>query len=133
MIRMLNAGLAVRVPLARVALMRRTRERRRASHDARDSIALVHDQVMQRPGWSHLAMSVSTLTTGSQAIACDWAPDLIGPPVVGWVLRASRAGGTRTRINVSASPSSFIEIVWVGAAGGVRPSTRSLLTSRLTP
>ena len=75
-------------------------------------------QVMQRPGCSSLATSVSTLTVGSQATAILLRSGLRGACLVaagGGRLRASLATGTRTSTDLSVMLSTFSEIVRVGA------------------
>src|SRR5882672_1143632 len=92
-------------------------------------------QVMQRPGSSRLATSVSTLTGGSQATvafrACGFTT-----AGAGTLLRATlpvpRVTGRRIRTEVSVSTSCRSEIVRVGAAvEPTAPSARSTLAVRL--
>ena len=85
----------------------------------------------QRPGWSCLAISVNTLTTGSQATVNFRSPDFINNGAEG-PLRASRATGMRTRTDVSESPYNRSEIVRVGTAAAPAPrAARSALAARL--
>src|SRR5258708_7126784 len=85
--------------------------------------------VTQRPGWSCLATSVSTLTTGEQATV-DFR--LAGPRTGERFRTSSRnAAGKRMRMEVAESRSSRTDIVWLCPAGVLTLWTRSDLAPRL--
>ncbi len=87
---------------------------------------------MQRPGCRRFATSVRTLTTGSQATAGLRLPGLISRDAGGQIAATASTAGMRIRIEVSARPSSRIEIVRVGTEGAGSAVTRSALAARLT-
>src|SRR5260370_776210 len=87
-------------------------------------------QVTQRPGWSCLATSVNTLTTGSHATVTLRSPDF-SKEGAEEPLRDACATGTRTRTEVSDRPSGRIEIVCVSTPDRATPAARSALTARL--
>src|SRR5258708_17730523 len=85
--------------------------------------------VRHGPGWSCLATSVSTLTTGSQAPA-DFR--LAGPRTGERFRTSSRnAAGKRMKMEVAESRSSRTDIVWLCPAGVLTLWTRSDLAPRL--
>src|SRR6266403_4568102 len=91
--------------------------------------------VTQRPGSSRLAISVNTLTTGSQATVNFRSPGFRSPDLVTGgaegALRASRATGMRTTTEVSERPYNRTETVRVCIAPSGRRAARSALAARL--
>jgi len=86
---------------------------------------------MQRPGCRLLAISVSTLTEGSQATAFLLSFERRNSDA-GDVLRASCESGIRTSTEVSGTLSTWMEIVRVATVGSGRIASRSALAARLT-
>jgi hypothetical protein len=91
--------------------------------------------VTQRPGSSRLAISVNTLTTGSQATVNFRSPDFRSPDLVttgaDGALRASRPTGMRTTTEVSERPYNRTETARVGVAPSGSRAARSALAARL--
>ena len=89
----------------------------------------------QRPGSSRLAISVNTLTTGSQATVNFRSPGFRSPDLVTGgaegALRASRATGMRTTTEVSERPYNRTETVRVCVAPSGTRAARSALAARL--
>jgi len=85
-------------------------------------------QVTQRPGSSRLAISVKTLTDGSQATVA--LPDFIGREA-GARLRLSDTSGMRISTEVLARSLSRNDTVWVWIAGPAARTPRSVLAARL--
>src|SRR6202165_5469445 len=86
--------------------------------------------VTQRPGASCFAISVRTLTAGSQATAilplAAFSSEGAEEP-----LSAAWATGIRTSTEVSETPFNCSEMVWVGVGDTATPAARSVLVARL--